>query len=141
MKVKDIMTKNPRCCAPGTSLEEVAKIMCNSNVGEVPVVESEQNRKIKGVITDRDITCRSLAQGKNPLELAARDCMSSPAITVTPETSVDACCQLLEKHQIRRVPVIDRENRCVGIVAQADIALKCESTKTAEVVREVSQVA
>lgn len=139
MNVRDLMTKNPVCCTPETPLMEVAKTMCERNIGEVPVVDSEDGLRPVGVITDRDIVCRSLAQGRNPVELAARDCMTRTVVSVTPQTSLEDCCRVLEERLIRRVVVVDENGRCCGIVSQADIARKCSSEVTSEVVREVSQ--
>lgn len=139
MKVQEIMTKSPTFCTPDTGLQAAAKMMCDSDCGELPVLDGKKTMKPIGVITDRDITCRAVAAGKNPLELKVSDCMTQPAVTVTAETDLDECCELLEQHQIRRVPVVDKSGRCCGIVAQADIALKCGPEKTGEVVREVSQ--
>lgn len=138
MEVKDIMTENPACCTSDTNLQEVAQLMVKHNCGESPVVESKQNMKLVGVITDRDITCRTVAKGKNPLEMTAGDCMSSPCITVTPEMSVEDCCKVMEENQVRRVPVVDESGACCGIVAQADIAQHASKQETARVVKGVS---
>ncbi len=78
MRVKHIITKNPACCTLDTNLQEVARLMVEHDCGESPVVQSKQNMKLVGVITDRDITCRTVAVGKNPLEMTAGDCMSQP---------------------------------------------------------------
>jgi CBS domain-containing protein len=139
MQVKDIMTKNPACCTPDTNLQEVARLMVELDCGESPVVQSNQSMKLVGVITDRDITCRTVAVGKNPLEMTAGDCMSSPCITVTPEMSVEDCCHVMEENQVRRVPVVDENGACCGIVAQADIAQHASKQETARVVKEVSR--
>ncbi|MCR4295207.1 MAG: CBS domain-containing protein [Elusimicrobia bacterium] len=139
MKVREIMTKNPVCCTPDTPLAEVAKTMCERNIGELPVVDSQDGLKPMGVVTDRDIVCRSLAQGRNPQELSARDVMTRTVVSVTPNTSLEDCCRVLEERLIRRVVVVDEKGRCCGIVSQADIARKCPSDVTSEVVREVSQ--
>lgn len=136
--VKDLMTKNPVCCTPETDLKTVAKMMCEHSCGEIPVVENEGNKKTIGVITDRDITCRTVAQGRNPLELKAKDCMSSNPVTVKQNADLQECVRLMEQHKIRRIPVVDDKGLLCGIVAQADIARKVPG-KTAEVVREVSQ--
>jgi CBS domain-containing protein len=141
MKVKEIMTKSPAYCTPEDGLQAAARMMCDSDCGELPVVESKQSMMPVGVITDRDITCRSVARGKNPLELQVSDIMSSPAVTVTPETEVDVCCMLLEERRIRRVPVVDDRGRLCGIVSQADIARKCGVDKAGEVVSKVSLAA
>ena len=138
MKVGEIMTEDPACCTRETSLQEVARRMVENDCGCIPVVESREDLRPVGVVTDRDICCRVVAAGKNPLELTAADCMTSPCITVTPETSVEECCQVLEENRIRRAVVVDHEGRCCGIVAQADIA-GAEDDKAAEVVRIVSE--
>ena len=136
-KTKDIMTREPVCCKRETSLVEIARDMCEFNCGEIPVIDNE-NKPI-GVVTDRDITCRITGQGKNALELTAKDCMTTPCITVTPEMSLEDCCKIMEIHQIRRAPVVDQSGRCCGIVSQADIALNASKQQSAEVLREISK--
>jgi CBS domain-containing protein len=139
VKVKEVMTYEPACCVVSTSLEDVAKMMVECDCGEIPVIDSEDSRKPIGVVTDRDIVVRTIACGKNPLQMTAGDCMSQPCVTVSPDTTVDECCRILEKHQIRRVPVVDVNGTCCGIVALADVALNAQPTTTGEVVREVSE--
>jgi CBS domain-containing protein len=138
MQIREIMTKNPACCTPDTSLEAVAKMMLDYDCGEIPVVHGSDQRPI-GVITDRDITCRTVALGKDPMQLKARDCMSTPVLTVTPEMSLEECCRIMEEKQLRRVPVVDQRGYCCGIVAQADIALKAPDGQTVEVLKDVSR--
>jgi CBS domain-containing protein len=139
MKVKEIMSKEPACCTRETSLQDVAILMVENDCGEIPVVDTLQSKRPVGVVTDRDITCRTVALGKNPLDLRARDCMSSPAVTVTPETSLDECCRLMEENQLRRVPVVDGSGGCCGIVSQADIAAHASKGDAGEMVKEVSR--
>lgn len=139
MQVKEIMTENPACCMPDTNLQEVAKLMVENDCGCIPVVENQETMKPVGVITDRDICCRTVAEGKNPLEMSAGDCMTEIVATVTPETSVEDCCNTMEEKQIRRVPVVDERGGCCGMVAQADIAKNASERQTAEVVKDVSQ--
>ena len=141
MNVRDIMTKDPACCTAETSLQEVAQIMVDHDCGCVPVVDSDKTKIPVGMITDRDITTRVVAEGKNPLDLTAADAMSSTVVSVTPETSVEDCCNVMESSQIRRVAVVDENGACCGIVAQADIATNADDRKTAEVVQEVSKSA
>jgi CBS domain-containing protein len=138
-QAKDIMTTNPACCMPENSVQEAAQMMVKHDCGEIPVVETKDNPKPIGVITDRDITCRVVAAGKNPSQTRVRDAMSSPPVTVKPETSIEDCCRLLEKNQVRRVPVVDQDGHCCGIVSQADIAKSAPTKQTAEVVKEVSE--
>jgi CBS domain-containing protein len=138
MKVKEIMSKEPACCTRESSLQDVAILMSEHDCGEIPVVDNMQSKRPVGVVTDRDITIRTVALGKNPLELRARDCMSSPAVTVTPETTVDDCCALMEDNQLRRVPVVDESGCCCGIVSQADIARNSKKD-AGELVKDVSR--
>ena len=137
MKVRDVMSSDVAWCTRETPLREVAKMMVDCDCGEIPVVDAA-NRPI-GVVTDRDITCRAVARGHNPLEMTAADCMSSPALVVTMLASLDECCQTMEENQIRRVPVVDEASRCVGIVSQADIARHGSKRVTAAVVQRVSE--
>ena len=134
----EFMTENPACCTPATPLQQVAKMFVDHDCGCIPVVDSEKSMKPVGVITDRDICCRVVAEGKNALEMTAADCMTKSVVTVTPDTSLDECCAIMEDRQVRR-PVVDRDGRCCGMVAQADIAQFASSNKTAEVVKEVSK--
>ncbi|HEV8253324.1 MAG TPA: CBS domain-containing protein [Vicinamibacteria bacterium] len=139
MKVNAIMSGNPACCTRETKLTEVARLMEQNDCGEIPVVDSEASMRPVGVVTDRDIVLKSIAKGRNPLEMKAGDCMTSPAVTVKPEASLDDVKKVMEDHQIRRVVVTDETGRCVGIVSQADIALRGSKGDTGEVVKEVSK--
>ena len=139
MKVRDVMTADPACCSADTNLQEVAKLMVDCDCGEIPVVDSKETKKPIGVVTDRDIVVRTVAKGNNPLDLTAADCMTEPCVTVTPETSIEECGKILEANKIRRVPVVDADGRCCGIVAVADIALQASGTVTSGVVKEVSE--
>jgi CBS domain-containing protein len=139
MNVKEIMTGNPACCTKDNTLQEAAKMMNDNDCGCIPVVENTETKKPVGVITDRDICCRTVAEGKNPLDLTVGDVMTSSVETVNPNTSVEDCCNLMEEKQIRRVVVVDDMGSCCGIVAQADIAINATVNKTAEVVQEVSK--
>lgn len=137
--VKDVMTADPACCISATGLQEVAQMMIEHDCGEIPVVESKETKRPIGVITDRDIVCRAVGKGLNPLDLTVADCMTTPCVTVTPEMSVGQCAWLMEDKKIRRVPVVDADGRCCGIVALADIARRGKTGVTAEVVKEVSE--
>lgn len=137
MQVRDIMTENPACCAPETSLEDVARIMADQDCGEIPVLD-ERGRPI-GVVTDRDITCRAVARGKDPASTAARDVMTGSVITTTPDASLEHALAQMEERQVRRMPVVDENGVCCGIVSQADVARTAPEHETAELVRDVSQ--
>lgn len=134
---REVMTSEPTCCTPDTTLDEVAKLMVAKNCGEIPVVD-RLSRPI-GVVTDRDIVCRIVAEGKNPIGHTASEAMSQPVVTVRASTPLDDVVSTMEKHQIRRVPVIDEQGCCAGIIAQADIARVGPEHEVAELVREVSR--
>jgi CBS domain-containing protein len=138
MQVKELMTRNPACCTPETSLQKVAEMMVECNCGEIPVVDSLTSMRPIGAITDRDITCRTIAKGLNPLHLTAADCMTTPCVTISHDASIDDCCRLMEQNRIRRVPVVDESGRCCGIVSQADLANTMDRV-AGEVLRQVSQ--
>jgi CBS domain-containing protein len=139
MQVKEVMTANPACCTPDTPLLEVAKLMVDNDCGEIPVVENKGSKIPIGVVTDRDIVCRTIAENKNPLELTAADSMSTPIVTVNPDIPVEECCRIMEEKQIRRVPVVDGNGALCGIVALADLALEANGGVAGQVVKEVSE--
>jgi CBS domain-containing protein len=137
MRVADIMTARVVSCAPETPLSVAARLMCEHDCGAIPVLD--EHRRPIGIVTDRDIACRAVAEGYDTRTTAVRDVMSRPVETVFPETTIDACCALLEKNQIRRVVVVDDVGACWGIVAQADIARHVPLNETGDVVRAVSK--
>jgi CBS domain-containing protein len=134
---RDVMTANPACCTPETPLEQVAKLMVQHDCGEIPVIDTAEQPI--GVITDRDIVCRVVAEGKNPVAYTAELCMSQPAVTVSLDTTLDDVMSTMEKHQIRRVPVVDEKGCCSGMISQADVAWTGKEREVAEFVREVSR--
>jgi CBS domain-containing protein len=134
---RDFMTPDPACCTPETTLDQVARLMVQNDCGEIPVVDAS-DRPI-GVITDRDIVCRAVAEGKNPMGHTAESCMSQPVVTVRAEAPLEDVVSTMEEHQIRRVVVVDENGRSAGIIAQADVARGGREHDVAELVREVSQ--
>ncbi len=141
MQVKDIMTEKPVYGTPDTSLQLIAQMMVENDCGCIPIVESNESKKPIGMITDRDIVVRTVAENRDPFDLQAEDIMTKEIVTVSPETSVEECCNLMEGKQIRRIAVVDESGALCGMVAQADIANNASNDKTAEVVQEVSKVA
>lgn len=139
IQITEIMTEDPTCCTPDSSLEEVAKMMADEDCGSIPVVDNKGSMKPIGTITDRDIVCRTVAQGLNPLTLKVSDAMSQPVITVSYDSDLDEACRLMEQHQIRRVPVVNNQGILCGIVSQADIAEAASGDEAGELVKEVSK--
>jgi CBS domain-containing protein len=134
---RDVMTPDPVCCSPGTTLDQVAQLMANNNCGEIPIINT-QDQPV-GVITDRDIVCRVVAEGKNPSAHTVESCMTSSVITVRADASINEVVSVMEDHQIRRVLVVDDDGCCTGIISQADIAAVEPPNITAELLWEVSR--
>ena len=133
------MTTTVRCCAPETPLREVARIMCEGDCGALPVIDGKDGGRVIAMITDRDITVRLVAGGRNPLELSAASCMSTPVITVRPDATLTEACRVMEQRKVRRLPVVDETGRCVGIISQADIARLAPEARTGDLVQEISK--
>ena len=138
MTAKDMMTADPACCTRDTPLADVARMMVQRDCGQIPIVESKDRKQVAGVITDRDIVCRAVAENRNPLDLRAESVMSQPPITVAESADADELMRVMEKHQIRRVPVVNQNGELCGIVSQADIARQRPSREAGELVRDVS---
>ncbi len=134
MKVDQVMTVNPSCCAQTDSAEKAAELMRKLNVGSIPVVESEQSYKLVGLVTDRDLCMSVVADGKDPKTMPVSECMSEDLITCAPDAELESLLELMQKNQVRRVLVVDKENRIEGIVATADLVL--HSDTDAEVIDE-----
>lgn len=138
MTAKELMTSNPACCTKDTPLKDVARMMVQHDCGEIPIVGRDGAKQLVGVVTDRDIVTRAVAEGRDPAGLNAGAVMSSPAVTVNERDSTDEVMRVMEKHQIRRVPVVNQNGDCCGIISQADIARRESRKETGELVRELS---
>lgn len=136
--ITEVMTKNPICCTPEMGLPEIAQLMKRYDCGEIPVVYSLADKKVLGIITDRDIIIRSIAVGINPMAMIAEECMTYPAIMVKNTTSIEDCCKIMEDNQIRRIPVVDERENCCGMVSLADIAQKTSDNLSVELLKKVS---
>jgi CBS domain-containing protein len=136
-RAREVMTPDPACCTPTTTLDLVAKMMIQTDCGEIPVLDV--NDRVIGVVTDRDIVCRVVAEGKNPMAYTAETCMTQQVVTVSENTPVDHVIAAMEKHQIRRIPVVDDQGACIGIISQADLAWNRPKDQVGELVREVSR--
>ncbi|HKB09593.1 MAG TPA: CBS domain-containing protein [Vicinamibacterales bacterium] len=134
---RDVMTPDPACCSVTATLDEVAKMMVQNDVGEIPIIDAS-DRPV-GVITDRDIVCRAVAEGKNPTGHTVETVMTRPVVTVRADAPLEEVLATMERHQIRRVPVVDASGCCTGIIAQKDVADEAAPDKAAELVREVSR--
>lgn len=139
MKVRDIMTPNPVCCVPSSTAQAAAKIMTKHNVGSVPVVVDQQSRRLVGIITDRDLCCSIVAKGLDPKSTVIEKYMRQNPVSCSEGENLSNCEEAMQKHQIRRIPVVDDDGRCIGIVSQADLALKDKPGKVSKTVTEISR--
>jgi CBS domain-containing protein len=143
MKIFEIMTSNPHCVTPDTPVSEAARIMKEEDVGLVPVVErvggAETRGRLVGVITDRDITVRHVADGRSS-DAPVSDVMSGGVMTCGPGDSVDAAMELMGREQVRRIPIVDERGSLVGVLAQADLARRSGNERKVEkTVEQISQ--
>ena len=139
MKAQDIMTKNPSCVTPDTPVQDAARLMKTEDVGIIPVVESKGSKKLVGVITDRDIAIRVVAEGASASS-SVRDVMTSNIRTSSPDDSVQDVMELMGREQVRRIPIVDR-GELVGIIAQADIVREADDKRAEKTVEKISEPA
>lgn len=116
--VRDVMTKDVKFCAPHDSVTSAAKIMRDINCGSIPVCK---DKKVVGMITDRDIVLNCVADGKDNNSVHCHDCMTSDVIICSPDTDIHDCANMMADHQIRRIPVVEN-GAMVGICAIGDVA-------------------
>jgi CBS domain-containing protein len=139
MQVKELMTRDPALCTRETALSEVARAMVEHDCGAIPVVDDLGRKRLVGIVTDRDIVCRTLAREKDPMGLTAADAMSAPAIFARPDGSLEDCLDVMEESQVRRLPVTDAQGAVIGLVTQAQISRHASDEQTARLVRDVSR--
>jgi CBS domain-containing protein len=135
-KVREFMTDRPRCVTPETPVSEAAELMASEDVGSLPILEGE---KLTGVVTDRDIVIRAVAKKKDPQGMPVREVASRDLVTVRPEEDLSEALKLMASYQVRRLPVVDEDNRLIGVLAQADVAKGAKEKAVGEMLEEISQ--
>jgi CBS domain-containing protein len=138
MKAQELMTKAPACCTPESSVREAAQLMMEHDCGCIAVVEKGTMR-LTAVVTDRDIACRCVAQGGGP-ETLVKEVMTTDPRCCHPEDDVAAVEQIMMQGQVRRVPVVDGQGDCVGMIAQADLAVRDKAVSESELGRVVERI-
>ena len=136
MHVRDIMSHDVKITAPDDSLEKAAKLMAKLDIGVLPVGE---NDRLVGMITDRDIAVRAVAAGKSPKECKVRDVMTPEIKFVYEDESIEDVARNMSKLQLRRLPVLNRSKRLVGIVSLGDLAIKQDSDNAQHALKDISQ--
>jgi CBS domain-containing protein len=135
MKVKDVMHEGATCVALNTPVREIAKRMVEGDVGALPV---KANGNIVGIVTDRDIACRAVAESGDVAKMTARDVMSRDVVCCSPDDDIDVALEVMEAKQIRRLPVTDSHKTMIGMLSLGDISHKLSKDKSGEVLRAVS---
>jgi CBS domain-containing protein len=139
MKVNEVMATEVATCTASTKVQEVAKMMLEHDCGAIPVLETADSSKPIGIITDRDIAVRLVAQGRDPLGSTVRDAMTPQTVSVRPESDVEDAARAMQKNRLRRVLVVADDGSCVGMVSLADLADALPERASAGVLRQVSR--
>jgi len=139
-KCRDIMTKDPICCTAGDLAAHAARLMKEHDIGVLPVVENQENKKLVGLVTDRDLVLRVLAEALDPASTTVERAMSKSVVACSPDAGYDEALDLMAKHKIKRVVITDNSGRAVGVISQGDVALRVrDHHKTAEVTESICQ--
>lgn len=136
-KIAEVMTDRPRAITPETSIREAARLMDEEDVGSLPVVED--GARLVGIVTDRDIAIRAVGRALEPEQTSVMDIASTEVYALTPDDDLDDALEMMARAQVRRLPIVVRENELVGMVAQADIARTSKEKSTGEVVEAISR--
>jgi CBS domain-containing protein len=138
-KCADIMTRDPVCCTPGDTARKAAELMKAEDVGPLPVVETGSGRLV-GIVTDRDLVLNVLARGLDASTTKVSEAMTRDPVCCKEEEPLEDALEKMSTYQVRRLPVVDNQDRVVGIIAQADVATRIKNPEVAgEVVQEVSK--
>jgi CBS domain-containing protein len=135
-KVHEVMTDRPRVVTPETTVAEAAQLMKSDDIGSLPILDGEQ---LAGMVTDRDIVIRAIAEGKDPRGMPVREVASRELVSVHADEDLSSALQLMASQQVRRLPVVDDDGRLVGILAQADVAVEAKEKAVGEMVEEISK--
>jgi len=135
-QIRELMTVKPRTVKTGDSVVDAAKLMKGEDAGIAPIVDGD---RLVGVITDRDIAIRVVAEGRDPRSTKVEEIASENLVTVDPQQDLDEALRLMAQHQVRRLPVVEEDGKLVGIVAQADVARHADADRTGEVVEQISE--
>lgn len=140
MKVQDVMTKNPASVTPGATIREAAQLMQREDAGIIPVVDDQGNKRLVGVVTDRDIAIRVVAEGRDGGTRVSEVMSTNRLKTCQPDDDVDDAMTAMANEQVRRIPIVDDRGSLIGIVAQADIVRKTRDIdRSAHTVQQISE--
>ena len=139
-KCSDVMTKDIVTCTPQNTIVEVARLMKTEDIGPILIVDNEQSRTLVGIMTDRDIVIKVIADGQDPKTTPVGEAMSKKLVTCRPDDDVDVAMKAMAQFQLRRIPVVGENMTLLGIISQADVATRVDAPeRTGEVVKEISE--
>jgi len=124
-----VMTKKIVCCEPNDLVSKAAKLMKSENVGSIPIVENGQTKKLVGIVTDRDLTLRVLAEGLDARSTKVDEVMTRKMVTCFADDSLHTALDVMAEHQLRRIPVVTTKNKILGMISQADVAMRYDHPK------------
>ncbi|MBN2257003.1 MAG: CBS domain-containing protein [Anaerolineaceae bacterium] len=140
-KCNEVMTKKPVCCLPNDTVTKAAQSMKNENVGSIPVINDEKKKKLIGIVTDRDLALQIVADGRDPKTTKVADVMTSKVYTCFADDDIQKAVAMMAKHQLRRIPVVDNDQKIIGVISQADVATRVNKRKKklASMIKKISQ--
>ena len=139
MQCSEIMTKNPEFCLPNDPVLKAARLMKDEDIGPIPIIEDKQTRKLAGIVTDRDLVLKVVAEARDPRSTPVEAVMTDDVVTCKANDDLDKAIKLMQDYQVRRIPVVDQNDHLLGIIAQADVATRLDSSRTAgKVVKQIS---
>jgi CBS domain-containing protein len=140
MQCSEIMTKNPECCLPSDMVIKAAQLMKSEDVGPIPIVADKDGKRLTGIVTDRDLAIKVIAEARDPNTTRLQDVMSDDVVSCNENDDVDKVLKLMEENQLRRIPVVGKNDQLLGIIAQADVATRLgQPDKTGRVVEQISE--
>lgn len=140
MICSEIMTKNPEYCLPSDTVLKAAQLMKSEDVGPIPIVADNDGRKLTGIVTDRDLAIKVIAEARDPSTTRLEDVMSDNVVSCNENDDVNKVLKLMEDNQVRRIPVVGNNDQLLGIIAQADVATRLgQPGTTGHVVEQISE--
>ncbi|HEX6271079.1 MAG TPA: CBS domain-containing protein [Anaerolineales bacterium] len=139
-KASEVMTKDLVWCSPDDTVSKAAQLMKTEDIGPILIVDNEESRRLVGIVTDRDLALKVVGEGRDPNTTKVEEVMTRKLVTARADDEVENAMKAMAQYQLRRIPVVDENDRLVGIIAQADVATRVDKPeKTAEVVKEISE--
>ncbi len=140
MQCSEIMTRDPECCLPSDMVIKAAQLMKSEDVGPIPIVADKDGKRLTGIVTDRDLAIKVIAEARDPNTTRLEDVMSDDVLSCKETDDVDKVLRLMEENQVRRIPVVGKNDQLLGIIAQADVATRLgQPATTGKVVEEISE--